>query len=408
MRLKFLADVVAGQSPPSEDVTDLDGGIPFLQGNTEFGDRHPTPKLQVENPPKRANEGDILVSVRAPVGALNIADQPFGIGRGLAAVRAVRCDRGFLWWWFHAQVGLLDSESTGTTFKAIVAADLSNLEFPAVGLDEQRAIADYLDQETAQIDALVAKQEEFIGLLRERRSGVIFQAVTRGLRAGIDLKPSPLSWVAEVPASWRVLNIRRVAEMKTGHTPSRTTPEYWEHTTIPWFTLADVWQLRDGTRTYLGETKSLISPLGLRKSAAELLPAGTVVLSRTASVGFSGIMPRPMATSQDFWNWVCGPGLIPEYLLHVFRAMRSEFNLLMIGSTHKTIYQPTAAAIRIPVPPVEEQREIVSYLGDQLPHLDTLITKAEEHIALAKERRSALITAAVTGQFDVRTARKAG
>jgi len=305
----------------------------------------------------------------------------------------------------------LDPIAAAATGAKMPRADWTTVKahrVPLPPLDEQRAIADYLDQETAQIDALVAKQEEFIGLLRERRSGVIFQAVTRGLRAGIDLKPSPLSWVAEVPASWRVLNIRRVAEMKTGHTPSRTTPEYWEHTTIPWFTLADVWQLRDGTRTYLGETKSLISPLGLRKSAAELLPAGTVVLSRTASVGFSGIMPRPMATSQDFWNWVCGPGLIPEYLLHVFRAMRSEFNLLMIGSTHKTIYQPTAAAIRIPVPPVEEQREIVSYLGDQLPHLDTLITKAEEHIALAKERRSALITAAVTGQFDVRTARKAG
>src|SRR5699024_9112360 len=195
-------------------------------------------------------------------------------------------------YWDQIAVGAVKS-----TIENFSASRYRALTAPLPPLDEQRAIADYLDQETAQIDALVAKQEEFIGLLRERRSGVIFQAVTRGLRAGIDLKPSPLSWVAEVPASWRVLNIRRVAEMKTGHTPSRTTPEYWEHTTIPWFTLADVWQLRDGTRTYLGETKSLISPLGLRKSAAELLPAGTVVLSRTASVGFSGIMPRPMATS---------------------------------------------------------------------------------------------------------------
>lgn len=338
-----------------------------------------------------------LVTERGIITSAYVAVDPFAMNPQFFAylMRAYDTNKVFY--------GMGGGVRQGLNFESI-----RRLPVPLLPADEQRAIADYLDQETARIDALVAKQEEFIGLLRERRSGVIFQAVTRGLRAGIDLKPSPLSWVAEVPASWRVLNIRRVAEMKTGHTPSRTTSEYWEHTTIPWFTLADVWQLRDGTRTYLGETKSLISPLGLRKSAAELLPAGTVVLSRTASVGLSGIMPRPMATSQDFWNWVCGPGLIPEYLLHVFRAMRSEFNLLMIGSTHKTIYQPTAAAIRIPVPPVEEQREIVSYLGDQLPHLDTLITKAEEHIALAKERRSALITAAVTGQFDVRTARKAG
>ncbi|QUL77888.1 restriction endonuclease subunit S [Brevibacterium sp. SMBL_HHYL_HB1] len=274
--------------------------------------------------------------------------------------------------------------------------------------EEQRAIADYLDKETAQIDALVKKQEEFIGLLAEKRAGLIFHAVTRGLRNGASLKASGLSWVEAIPRTWQVLNIRRVAEMKTGHTPSRSVPEYWENTSIPWFTLADVWQLRDGKRTYLGETSSQISSLGLSNSAAELLPSGTVVLSRTASVGFSGIMPVPMATSQDFWNWICSPLLLPEYLLQVFRAMREEFSVMMIGSTHKTIYQHTAAGIRIPLPPVEEQRAIVKHIEDQASRIDSLIAKAEEHIVLAKERRAALITAAVTGQFDVRTARKVG
>ncbi len=117
-------------------------------------------------------------------------------------------------------------------------------------------------------------------------------------------------------------------------------------------------------------------------------------------------MPIPMATSQDFWNWVCEPDLLPEYLLNVFRAMRAEFNLMMTGSTHKTIYQPTAAAMRIPVPSVEEQHAIVAHINEKTSHIDSLIAKAEEHISLANERRSALITAAVTGQVDVRTSRK--
>jgi type I restriction enzyme S subunit len=189
--------------------------------------------------------------------------------------------------------------------------------------------------------------------------------------------------------------------MKTGHTPSRTVDAYWEDTTIPWFTLADVWQLRDGSRTYLGETANRISELGLANSAAELLPTGTVVLSRTASVGFTGIMPVPMATSQDFWNWVCGPSLLPEYLIYVFRAMHDHFRSLMIGSTHKTIYQAVAAAIRIPLPPLDEQRRIVAQLDEQTAKIDNLIAKAERFIVLAKERRAALITAAVTGQLDV-------
>ncbi|HPZ95752.1 MAG TPA: restriction endonuclease subunit S, partial [Mycobacterium sp.] len=270
---------------------------------------------------------------------------------------------------------------------------------------EQRAIADYLDRETARIDALMEEQQRLIELLRERRQSVIESAAGRGLDGAATTKASGLSWVTAVPAHWLVANIRRFASMKTGHTPSRSKPDYWVDCTIPWFTLADVWQLRDGKRTYLlDETANRISPKGLENSAAELLPAGTVVLSRTASVGFSGVMPVPMATSQDFWNWVPGDELDSIYLMWVLRAMQREFRALMIGSTHQTIYQPTAAAIRIPVPPLDEQRRIAAYLDEQTAKIDILIAETERFVELSRERRSALITAAVTGQIDVRAA----
>lgn len=205
---------------------------------------------------------------------------------------------------------------------------------------------------------------------------------------------SGLSWTDTLPSHWQVGNIRRFATMKSGHTPSRAVPEYWESVTVPWFTLADVWQLREGTRMFLGVTTSKISELGLANSAAEVLPAGTVVLSRTASVGFTGVMPCPMATSQDFWNWVCGPQLMPEFLVYLFRAMREEFNALMTGSTHKTIYQPVAAAIRIPVPPVAEQQQIVEFLSNETAQIDALIAKQEQLIARLCERRSTALALA--------------
>jgi type I restriction enzyme S subunit len=111
-----------------------------------------------------------------------------------------------------------------------------------------------------------------------------------------------------------------------------------------------------------------------------------------------------MATSQDFWNWVCGPLLLPEYLMLTFRAARNHLLSLMIGSTHQTIYQPIAASIHIPLPPVDEQRLIVDRCFDETARIDTIIAKAEQFIALSRERRAALITAAVTGQIDVSTA----
>jgi type I restriction enzyme S subunit len=137
-------------------------------------------------------------------------------------------------YWDQIAVGAVKS-----TIENFSAGRYRALAVPLPSLEEQRAIADYLDHETAQIDALVAKQKEFIGLLRERRSGLLFRAVTRGLDPDVPLQSSTLSWTTELPASWRVMNIRRVAAMKTGHTPSRSTPEYWEDTTIP----GSLWQM---------------------------------------------------------------------------------------------------------------------------------------------------------------------
>jgi type I restriction enzyme S subunit len=287
-----------------------------------------------------------------------------------------------------------------------------NTLVPFPTISEQYAIAAFLARKLEHVDRLMTKKRELIDRLKEKRTALIFRTVTRGLppvagkgaESAIDfpLKPSDIGWIIEIPKHWEFGNLRRFAKMRTGHTPSRKEAEYWTECTIPWFTLADVWQLREDKRKYLGETKEMISERGLANSAAELLPACTVVFSRTASIGFSGIMPVPMATTQDFWNWICGPKLQPEYLLLLFRAMRQEFERLVSGSTHKTIYQPDAASLRICVPPWCEQKAIVEYLESETAKLDALIEKVEEAIERLREYRSALITAAVTGKLDVR------
>ncbi|GIH10290.1 hypothetical protein Rhe02_83570 [Rhizocola hellebori] len=206
-----------------------------------------------------------------------------------------------------------------------------------------------------------------------------------------------MTHTAAVPSHWKTGNIRRFAQMKSGHTPSRSVSAYWENTDIPWFTLADVWQLRDGKQIYLGDTANKINELGLANSAAELLPAGTVVLSRTASVGFSGIMSRPMATSQDFWNWVCGTELLPEYLNYQFRSMTAEFKSLNMGSTHQTIYQKDAATLQIVVPPLEEQRAIAAYLDREIARIDMLIEEQQVLVGMLQERRVATVAEALNG-----------
>ena len=269
--------------------------------------------------------------------------------------------------------------------------------------DEQVAIANFLDRETAKIDSLVAEQEKLIALLQEKRQAVISHAVTKGLDPNVPMKDSGVEWLGEVPAHWTVMPIRLAARLESGHTPSRSRPDWWKDCTVPWFTLADVWQIRDGGADVVYETKELVSELGLANSSARLLPEGTVMLSRTASVGFSAIMGVAMATTQDFANWVCREKLRPEFLLQVFRSMKGEYRRLMMGSTHNTIYMPDIQAFRFALPPLPEQLRIVDYIKEKASTFDDLISEAEVAVRLLTERRTALISAAVTGQIDVRS-----
>lgn len=209
-------------------------------------------------------------------------------------------------------------------------------------------------------------------------------------------KDSGVEWLGAVPAHWMSGKIQTFARRESGHTPSRQHPAYWENCTIPWFSLADVSQIRAGKVKYVYETKELISELGLANSSARLLPAGTVMLSRTASVGYSAIMGRDMATTQDFINWVCKPELSPEFLLYVLRAMRKEFDRLMMGSTHQTIYMPDVAKLMMSLPPVEEQEDIIAFLDCETGKIDALIAEQEKLLTLLAEKRQATISYAVT------------
>ena len=112
-------------------------------------------------------------------------------------------------------------------------------------------------------------------------------------------------------------------------------------------------------------------------------------------------MGIPMATTQDFANWICGERLLPQYLLHVFRAMAPEFERLKMGSTHNTIYMPDISAFRCPLPPLDAQHEIVVALKTRTEEIDQLLAETEKALMLLGERRSSMITSTVTGQIDL-------
>lgn len=184
------------------------------------------------------------------------------------------------------------------------------------------------------------------------------------------IHPTP----SQIPDGWDLVNLTEVARLETGHTPDKDKEEYWKGD-IPWVSLHDTKNL-DGLR--ISETEQTISPLGLSNSSARLLPEGTVVFSRTATVGKATILEREMATSQDFANYICGEDLNNKYLAHLFRFMKPEWERLMAGSTHSTIYMDVFRNLQILLPPLEEQEriaEVLTEVDEQISSLNALIEK---------------------------------
>jgi type I restriction enzyme, S subunit len=180
----------------------------------------------------------------------------------------------------------------------------------------------------------------------------------------------------EAPAGWRWFRLTDLARLETGHTPSRNHPEWWGGP-IPWISLADIREL-DGKVAQ--DTIEHTNEEGIANSSARLLPEGTVVLSRTASVGFVTIMGRPMATSQDFVNWVCGPELDPHFLAYLLRASRDYIRSLSSGAIHQTVYMPSVESFFVSAPSIRRQREISESLSRQLAAVERARAVAERQI----------------------------
>jgi type I restriction enzyme S subunit len=263
-------------------------------------------------------------------------------------------------------------------------------------LAEQRAIAGVL----ATVEKAIAKTEMLTAALAEAKWATMRELLTRGTRRDkVPTKPLASRWVlgrvaeavTHIPADWDLVTLTKVAKLESGHTPSRGKPEYWNGE-IPWLSLADTEALN---ALEVDQTSESVTAQGIANSSARILPKDTVVFSRTATVGKASRMKRPMATSQDFANWVCGPSLLPAYLVQVFRHMKREWDRLQEGSTHQTIYMPVFNKLQILLPPTTEQQKIAE-VGEAF---DMLIAQERETHKVLTENREALAQELLSGRI---------
>lgn len=267
-------------------------------------------------------------------------------------------------------------------------------------VDEQEVISTCLDRETARIDALISKKTRFIELLREKRQALITHAVTKGLEPNVKMKDSGVEWLGVVPEHWAVASIKNWFRTSSGGTPdtSRQSEFYTENGGHPWVRTTD---LNNGE---LWEAEVQITDAALSASACSLLPENTVAVAMyggDGTIGKFSILRFSTTINQALCALLPNRHFVPEFVYWYVQHYRPYW---MVGaeSTRKdpNISQELIRAAPIVRPPLDEQLKISRKLREETERVDLLLGKNERSIELLKERRSALITAAISGQIN--------
>jgi type I restriction enzyme S subunit len=310
----------------------------------------------------------------------------------------------FLLYWMSTMKdkGFIDVLCNKSTIAHFTAEKVGAVPVPLPTPQEQRSIATFLDRETAKIDALVEEQRRLIELLKEKRQAVISQAVTKGLDPSVPMKDSGVEWLGPVPAHWEVKTIKRCCMTTSGGTPDTAQQDayYTDETGIPWVRTMDL------DNDLLTSVEVYITERAVQDTACKVLPPGTVMVAMyggDGTVGKNGLLGIPAAINQAICGLLPTEAVAPEYLFRYIQFFR-PFWMVGAESSRKdpNISQERVRNAPVLLPPKEEQLAISQHLLLTSARFETLSTEAQRAVELLLERRSALISAAVTGKIDVR------
>ena len=405
----------SGTTPKSDDSEYYDGNIPWVTTSElrETVITNTTKKVTAtamhEYPMLRTYpKGTLLFAMYgATIGRLGILGVVATVNQACAALaEPLHLDTWFVYYWLQMRRTILIVLSAGGGQPNLSQDDLRRLRIPAPQLDEQRAIANFLDRETAKIDVMVAKKRTLIERLKEKRTALISRTVTRGLppndarAAGLDphpkLKPTGIDWLGEVPEHWAVKAIKRESTVLRGASPRPIDNEIYfdEEGEYAWVRIADV----SAAGMYLRETTQQLSDLG--QSLSVSLEPGSLFLSIAGTVGKPCITGIKCCIHDGF---VYFPSWRSEsrFLYYLFASGEPYKGLGKLG-TQLNLNTDTVGSIVVGFPALAEQQAIADFLDHETDKLDAMVAKIETAIERLQEYRTVLITAAVTGKIDVR------
>ena len=262
-------------------------------------------------------------------------------------------------------------------------------------IQEQQQISNYLDHKTQQIDSLIEKTQKKIELLKEQRTSLINQVVTKGLNPDVEMKDSGVEWIGEIPSGW---DFKRLGFGIDTIVPMRDKPEDLSGE-IPWVRIED----KDGRYITKSKTSQGVSRDTVKKMNLKVYPVGTVLCTCSCSFGTTLIVKEPMVSNQTFIGLVPKINILTsEFIFYLLGVYKDELERLSSGSIQQYLSRDNFKSLKVLYPPLQEQQQIVEYLDEQTQKIDSTLEKETQRIDLLKEYRQSLISEVVTGKVDVR------
>ncbi len=301
-------------------------------------------------------------------------------------------------------VEAVDSATVGSKMPRAEWDHIGTLRVPVPTPELQEAIVDYLDRETARIDALIAATEQVLALLAERRGAIIARAVTRGLDPDTPLRNFGAPWLEEIPAHWETWKLGHLGRVGNGSTPSRSDGRYWTGGTIPWLNSGVVNQ---GDVT---SSEQYVTQTALNECHLPLLRPGTVliaIIGQGKTRGLAAVLSMEATVNQNLGfidpnRELLNPQFLRWWLFAAYPFLRSMSD--DARGPKGVLTCEDLADLRIALPPPKEQAAIVDHIEREVERVTAASDATERTIDLLKERRVALISAAVTGQVDAEAA----
>ncbi len=406
VKLRYTGTFENGLTYSTGDIVEDDGILVLRSSNIQ--DEHITfdDCVYVNSVPKElmVSKGDIIICSRngsaALIGKCAIIEDDVKASFGAFMMRyRANINNKFAFYLFLSAVANYRGLFSTSTINQLTMSIINQMQVALPSDTEQKNIATYLDHKVGQIDVAIAEKEQMLEDLKNYRSAIISEAVTKGLDKNVEMKDSGVEWIGMIPKHWNINKLKFFADISTGTTPSTDNEEYWKEPTENWYTPSDFCE----ENVHLETSSRKVSTTAFRESACRVFKKDVVlVVGIGATLGKIGISSVECSANQQINAIEFYDNVYPLFGAYYLSSLKEVMKSLASAATLAIMNQSVTGSIPFVCPTLDEQKEIADYLEKKTKSIGSLLNQIEVQIDELKSYKSVLITEAVTGKIDLR------